>query len=311
MASPPARGSQAGDVYSFGIILQEIALRSGVFHVEGLDLSPKGERPLLSPSPAPIAPAFVPGTPSHALPARACSRPALRTGSPWPLAGPSPQPHFSPLRRDRGARDPGGATPLPALPGLAERPGGAGPADAAVLGGGAAGAADLPAGSPDAAQVQQVVGAPPAPPQGCPAWLSHHPQTLVPLPPPTLPPTSPSSAAEQSQQASGLPPLHRGPHPALGPPCRSRPQQPLPTPFCGPVCHLPSSLQPDPLHLLCLLLTCLSSTKMNKGAKVSPGQTLASQRWERSSCPLPRHTHPARLPNPNPLPGPHRIWGVG
>lgn len=49
MASPPARGSQAGDVYSFGIILQEIALRCGVFHVEGLDLSPKGERALLSP----------------------------------------------------------------------------------------------------------------------------------------------------------------------------------------------------------------------------------------------------------------------
>lgn len=46
MASPPARGSQAGDVYSFGIILQEIALRSGVFHVEGLDLSPKGEDPV-------------------------------------------------------------------------------------------------------------------------------------------------------------------------------------------------------------------------------------------------------------------------
>lgn len=44
MASPPVRGSQAGDIYSFGIILQEIALRSGVFHVEGLDLSPKGKR---------------------------------------------------------------------------------------------------------------------------------------------------------------------------------------------------------------------------------------------------------------------------
>lgn len=52
MASPPARGSQAGDVYSFGIILQEIALRSGVFHLEGLDLSPKGERAMLSPTPA-------------------------------------------------------------------------------------------------------------------------------------------------------------------------------------------------------------------------------------------------------------------
>uniref|UniRef100_A0A8C0NZN7 Guanylate cyclase n=1 Tax=Canis lupus familiaris TaxID=9615 RepID=A0A8C0NZN7_CANLF len=58
MASPPARGSQAGDVYSFGIILQEIALRSGVFHVEGLDLSPKeivervtrGEQPPFRPS---------------------------------------------------------------------------------------------------------------------------------------------------------------------------------------------------------------------------------------------------------------------
>ncbi|XP_032174057.1 atrial natriuretic peptide receptor 1 isoform X2 [Mustela erminea] len=58
MASPPARGSQAGDMYSFGIILQEIALRSGVFHVEGLDLSPKeivervtrGEQPPFRPS---------------------------------------------------------------------------------------------------------------------------------------------------------------------------------------------------------------------------------------------------------------------
>ncbi|XP_041962871.1 atrial natriuretic peptide receptor 1 [Alosa sapidissima] len=58
MECPPPAGTQKGDVYSFGIILQEVALRCGVFYLDEDSLSPKeiidrlamGECPHLRPT---------------------------------------------------------------------------------------------------------------------------------------------------------------------------------------------------------------------------------------------------------------------
>lgn len=58
LEAPPPQGTQKGDVYSFGIILQEVALRRGAFYIEGELLSAKeivdrvvlGEWPCLRPT---------------------------------------------------------------------------------------------------------------------------------------------------------------------------------------------------------------------------------------------------------------------
>uniref|UniRef100_A0A8C4Q6K3 Guanylate cyclase n=1 Tax=Eptatretus burgeri TaxID=7764 RepID=A0A8C4Q6K3_EPTBU len=58
LEKPPGKGTPSGDVYSFAIILQEVALRSRPFYIEGQQLTPKeivqklcsGQHPFLRPS---------------------------------------------------------------------------------------------------------------------------------------------------------------------------------------------------------------------------------------------------------------------
>ncbi|XP_076448288.1 atrial natriuretic peptide receptor 1-like [Babylonia areolata] len=58
MTSRPPEGSPKGDVYSFGVICQEIVYRNGVFHIQNVDYTPqemyekvtKGTKPVLRPT---------------------------------------------------------------------------------------------------------------------------------------------------------------------------------------------------------------------------------------------------------------------
>lgn len=49
MDSPPPCGTQKGDVYSFAIILQELALLRGVFYLDTHTHNPKGKHARLTP----------------------------------------------------------------------------------------------------------------------------------------------------------------------------------------------------------------------------------------------------------------------